>query len=215
MTAEVEVYNLALARIGVFNKAVASTTEASKEAQICKLFFNPMRDYVLEEIHWRFAEKRVALADLGTPPTNWGYRYSYPADCIKANYLTLPGLRNTRLDQRPPFQISGDGNAKFILTDLPTAELVYTCRVEDLGLWPAMAISALAYRLAAEIAMPLSIKADVANNAMSAYYREVSRAEASMLNEGTPDPAPTNEFTAIRGYQGPWPPDGSFSSVLG
>jgi hypothetical protein len=141
----------------------------------------------------------VALADLGDPPTNWGYKYQYPSDCLTARYITREGSRNPRQDQRIPFHVANAGTSKVILCDLEDAELVYTAQVTDLNLWTSTAVSALAYRLAAEIAMPMAVKPDVANTAMNGYFREVSKAYTNALNEGTPDPPPVSEFIAVRG----------------
>lgn len=201
MPTQVDIYNMAAARIGVFNDAIEATTETTKIVNVCNAFYDSVVDYVLAEFPWRFAECRVALASLGTPPANWGYRYAYPSDCVTARYITVPGARNPRVTQQIPFQVGTDGAAREIYTDMPNAELVYTSRVTDLNLWGITAVSALAYRLAAEIAMPMSAKPDVANSALSGYYREVSRAAAAALNEGTPDQPPTCELLAVReGY---------------
>lgn len=202
MTSKVTIYNMAAARIGVFDTLVDDPDEASKLAQVCTVFYDEMLDYVLMEFPWKFAERRVLLSSLGTPPTNWAYRYTYPADCVQARYVTHPGLRNPRVDQQVPFQIGTDGTAREIYTNMPDAELVYTHRITDLNLWGALAVSALAYRLAAEIAMPMSVKPDIANSALSGYYREVSRAASAALNEVTPDLPPESELLAIRGSSG-------------
>lgn len=199
MPTQVDIYNQAAARIGVFNDTIQSTTEASKIVNVCNALYNGMVDYVLADFPWKFAERRVLLSSLGTPPTNWGYRYAYPSDCVTARYLTVPGCRNPRSTQQIPFQIGTDGVAREIYTDMPDAELVYTSRVTDLNLWGPIAVSALVYRLASELAMPMSVKPDVANSALSGYYREVSRAAAAALNEGTPDLPPESEFLAARG----------------
>lgn len=199
MPSQVDVYNLVAARIGVFDAPILAVTEASKIAQLCTMFYASMVDYVLAEFPWKFAERRVALASLGTPPTNWAYRYAYPSDCVTARYITLPGSRNPRATQQIPFQIGSDGTSREIYTDMPDAELVYTARITDMNLWGPIAVSALAYRLAAEVAIPMSGKGDLANAAMSGYLREVSRAEAAALNEGTPDQPPESELLTIRG----------------
>jgi hypothetical protein len=199
MAAEVDIYNIALARIGVFETAIQDVNEASKAANVCRMFFDSIRDYVLEDFPWPFAEKRVLLADLGTPPTNWDYKYAYPADCLSAKYIAVEGARNPRDTQKIPFRIANDADVKVILCDWPDAELVYTAQVTDLNLWTNCARSALAYRLAAEIAMPMSVKPDIANSAMNGYYREKSIAAANTMNEGQPDAQPESEFIAIRG----------------
>lgn len=203
MASKVEVYNKAAMRIGVFDTRIESDTETSKIVQCLNEIYDGVLDYVLMEFPWKFAERRVLLSSLGTPPTNWGYRYSYPSDCVMARYITRPGARSLRSDQQIPFQIGTNGTAREIYSDMPDAELVYTARITDLNQWGAIAVSALAYYLASEIAMPMSVKPDVANSALSGYYREVSRAAAAALNETTPDRPPVSEFLAVRDGMGP------------
>lgn len=204
MASQIDVYNMALARIGVYDTAVQDAGEVSKAAQVCTVFYAPMLDYVLQDFPWRFAERRVMLASLGTPPVNWSYRYAYPSDCITAKYITRSGIRSARTDQMIPFQVGNGGAVREIYCDLQDAELVYTARVTDLNQWGSIAVSALAYRLAAEIAMPMSVKPDIANSALSGYYREVSRAAAINLNEGTPDMPPISELITVRGGSANW-----------
>jgi len=214
MAAQVDVFNMALARCGVFNApnntfaTVQDVKEQTKEAMVCRLFYDMILDYVLMSAPWTFATTRLLLTDKGTPPANWHYRYAYPSDCLNARYITYPGLRNPREDMKIPFQIGTDGTAREIYTDMETPELVYTARVVDLNLWGPMATSALAYRLGAEISTPLSLKPDVATNLMGGFYRELSIASAEMMNEGQGDVQPMSELLAIRGLTGPLPPDG-------
>lgn len=198
MPVKVDIYNMAAARIGVFDSAIASVDESLKIVRLLNFFYDQAVDYVLADFPWKFAERRILLASLGTPPVNWGYRYAYPTDCVSARYITVPGLRNPRSDQRIPFQVGSSGTVREIYCDQPGAELVYTSRVTDLNLWGSLAVSALAYRMASEVAMPMSGKPDIANSALSGYYREVSRAAAAALNEGTPDQPPISEFIAVR-----------------
>lgn len=202
MTTAVTICNIALARIGV-STFITSLSEASNEARNCSLFYEQVRDYVLRDFDWNFAEKRVALADAGTPPSEWAYKYSYPSDCIRARYIATPGLRNPRNDQRVEFKIANDGGRKVIYTNMPNAELVYTYRVEDPTLFDPMFSSAVSYKLASEIAMPLSVKTDVANAALKAYKAEVEVAAAHAMSESQEGPEPVSELITVRdGFSG-------------
>lgn len=199
MPSQADVYNMALSNIGVFEGAIQDPAEASKAAQVCSVWYDSMRDYVLMDHPFKFARRRVTLAASGTAPTNWQYSYMFPTDCLQPLFITVAGLRNPRIDQMYPFDIGTDGTSKFIYTDLVNAELVYTTRIEDLNLWGPLAVSALSYILSAKIAMPMSVKADIANAAFSAYLRELSRAAAADLNGATPDLPPLSELLAVRG----------------
>ncbi len=213
--APVDVYNMALAHIGVFKNLVASTAEQSKQAIMCSLFYDISRLYTLREFPWGFAEKRVTLADLGTAPQNWAYAYAYPADCIMARTITIPGLRNPRVGQAIPFRTSNDGvNGKVILTDQTPAELIYTTDITDLELWDPIAVTALSFQLASRLIMPLSMDPKLVQVMSQNYLMEVSKAAASMLNENQPDPDPTGTFIAARGIIGGYPPDQPFNTTV-
>ncbi len=207
-TTAVDVFNMALSRCGVYNNAVADVNENTKQAGVCRVFYDRCRRYVLRDFPWRFAERRTPLSALANPPTNWGYKYPYPADCLMARYLVVAGLRNPRVDQVAPFQLVNDAvDGAVLVSDLSPAELCYTTDITDLNLWDEISVSALAYRLASEIVMPLAKDPQLVGMMSSGYLKEVSRAAASMLNEGSPDAEPTSVFLAARSWTTAYPPD--------
>lgn len=194
----ISICNMALARIGV-SSFISALNEPSNEARACNLFYEQMRDYALRDFSWNFANKRVALADAGTPPTNWAFKYGYPSDCLKARAIVVPGMAVPRNDQRIPYELGYDNGQRVIYTNQEQAELQYTVRVEDPIVFDPMFASALAYLLASEIAMPLSVQPAIAKQARDAYALVSSSAAASSLSEGTEAPAPDSEFISIRG----------------
>lgn len=184
---------MALSRIGQ-SQIIQSMTEKSEAARKCNLFFEQCRDAVLSDFPWPFATKFQALADIGSPPTNWSYRYRYPQDCLMARRIVVPGIRNPAEKLEIPYQIAYAEDGRVILTDQPEAELEYTVQVTDTGFFDPIFVSALAYKVATEIAMPLANKPDIAQSMANAYLAELSRAEARAFNEGMDDQDPLNEF---------------------
>lgn len=202
MATDVSICNMALARIGV-STFISNLNEASNEARVCALFYNDVRDRVLRDAPWNFAKKRVVLADQGTPPSEWSFKYGYPSDCIKARYIAVPGMRNPRSDQRIPFEVANEGGQRRIYTNQSAAELIYTYRVTDATLFDAMCASAMAYLLGSEIAMPLSVKPDVAKSARDAYRIEMQVAAAHSMSEGEEGQEPSSELVTVRdGFSG-------------
>lgn len=197
MATVVSICNMALARIGV-SSFISNLNEASNEARVLNLFYEQMRDFALRDHHWNFATRRVVLADAGTPPTNWGYKYTYPSDCLKARLIVQQGIRNPRNDQRIAFEIASEGSQRVIYTDQAQAELVYTMRVTDPTLYDPMFESALAYLLASEVAMPLTVKESVAKAARDAYERVKSQAATHSANEGFEGVEPESELVSAR-----------------
>lgn len=197
MATVVSICNMALARIGV-SSFISNLNEASNEARVLNLFYEQMRDFALRDNDWNFARRRVVLANAGTPPTNWAFKYTYPSDCIYARKILMAGMRNPRNDQRIPFEIASEGSQRVIYTDQAQAELVYTARITDPTLYDPMFESALAFLLAAEVAMPLTVKESVANAARNGYERVKSLAAAQSANEGFEGAEPESQLITER-----------------
>ena len=86
MSSVVEICNFALGLTGS-RAVIAAIDENSKEAYHCNLHYESARDAALRARPWRFAKKYQVLADVGSPPSPWLYRYRYPADCLKARHI--------------------------------------------------------------------------------------------------------------------------------
>lgn len=193
MADETTTCNMALYRTGV-SSTIASLDEGSKESRICKTFFAPIRDVVLEDVDWNFARKRQALAlQAVTAPTNWLYSYALPDDCIAVRSIVVPGVRISSSAGRIPYEIQG----RSILTDQEDLEIIYTYRCTDMSIWPPQAVSALAWALVPELAMGLVIKTDAAQQGRAAYNQVVSEAVASSLQQGS-DNEPESDFVMVR-----------------
>jgi hypothetical protein len=196
-SSEVAICNMALGRVGIsiFIDALNENTQAAK---VCNIFYGSCRDTALADGNWNFATKRVALADLGTPPTNWLYRYALPTDCLAARYLTIEGSRNPLAKNRVAFEVAEEDNVRVLYTDQEEAELVYTKRQENPNLFSPPFISALAWLLASEIAMPLSAAPALTDKAYKMYLNCISQAQAASLRESQGDVEPDCEFLTGR-----------------
>lgn len=198
MASVVQICNIALSRIGQ-NDPILSLTEQSKAAELCSLHYDACRDEVLRDFDWPFAEARVYLADIGTPPMNWAYRYRYPNDCLKARRITVPGTENPVADLRIPFQVMHATGGKAIVTNQAQAELVYTVKVEDTTYFDPLFVSALGWRLASELAIGLQVRPENFRAADQQYQYAISKAHAVALSEQQRMPLPDSEFISVRG----------------
>ena len=151
---DLDICNHALARLGCrFN--VASLSEDSAEGRACNLLYAVARDAALRRHDWSFATTRLALTDLGTPPSDWGYRYSLPADCLKARQLMIQ-------DGAPPslFEVAG----RELYSDTAGAVLIYTKRVTDTTIFDSGFIELLILKLATDLATVLRLSAELHNS---------------------------------------------------
>lgn len=197
-SSKVQIYNLALLRAGS-SKRVNDVDEGSNEANICNEFYDQSLAFVLEDRPWRFAKKRAYLAPkTGTPPSVWQFQYAWPSDCLKLRTIVTPGARTQLHDEKIPFEKAFD-DGPVIYTDLEDAEAIYTVLVETTEWFPPSFVSALAYHLASEIALPLrgERSAGLISMLQSAYAQVCNIASASDLNQGFDHP-PTNEFERSR-----------------
>lgn len=152
---EVSIFNLALDAVGT-RTDVSSTTEQSREAEVCRLWFGPTRDLVLCAAPWSVATAYARLAVLTTrddtlqwaatdPAPGYKFAYASPSDMIYPRFMSTYGR----------FIQGIQGSSRAIMTQDEEALLVYTRRFETVGLWSPDLYMAVVWALAAFIAMPL------------------------------------------------------------
>jgi hypothetical protein len=202
MASVVTICNMALGRIGI-DQTIENIDDNNLRARMCKLYFNESRDQVLSDFDWNFASKVVPAGLLvQTPPPGWQFSYAYPTDCITVRALsTEAGLRLpswygmgcewgddallAQWQRRVPFQVKAnpDTTGRIIVTDLEDAYVWYTMRVTDPNQFTPQFVSALAWRLAAEIGGPLKASASMVQNAMNMAISVTGQAAADAYNE--------------------------------
>ena len=198
MSSDVEICNIALSRVA-YTQPIVSFTERSKAAELCRVFYSSLREQVLQAFPWPFAESIVALADIGSPAPGWAFRYRYPADCLKVRDIVQPGWRRAlRSDQQTPFALGYDSGGWVIHTDQPEAACRFTFKVEDSTFFDAQFADALSWRLAMELALPLSSKPDLQQFATQQFRQALTVAEGSAFQESQDDPEPESEFITVR-----------------
>lgn len=195
MTSQVQISNIALARIGI-GQQISALTEQSQEAVTCSLMFDQARDYVLRGMDWPFARKYAALALIEENPNlDWGFSYRYPTDCLFFRRM-VTGIRAQTT--KPAFEIANSATSRVIFSDRENAIGVYTVRVKDTSFYDPAFVSCLAWRLAYEICSPLAKERRYRNEAMQMYRLELSEAMAEALNEEQTDEEPDSEFIRAR-----------------
>jgi hypothetical protein len=172
--ADVDICNIALARIGVTQTIGNLSTEQSKEARNCRLFYPLARDEVLERVPWPFAVRVKALAQLTEAEIMPGFSYGYaqPADAASIIEVIPAGdvavaagyYCNCQGPWSPPRKgayafrraMSDDGTTPVILSNLDDAYAVYVSKVTNTAAFSTMMVSLIADRLAMELAMPMT-----------------------------------------------------------
>lgn len=199
MASEVGICNMALSELGIA-KFISSVnpSDGSAEGNACAVHYETARDQALVEIGPRWATQRKFLSPVGTKlVTNWGYVYGYPSDCLNVQGIALPGMRLPRLENSIPYEVANYNGSQVILCDIPDAEVIYTSRVTNTGLYDAQFTFALANLLGSRIAMPLA-HGDLANSLLQAYYALAAQAGTKSQNEANPGEQPMGSIEASR-----------------
>lgn len=145
MASDVEICNSALIKLGV--EVIASFSEESKAARLCKEQYPKIRDKLLQAHYWNFAEKRIELVQVvGSSPFGFSFRYQLPTDCITAKHLNVKDAR---------FKVESN---RILHTNIAGAKLLYIRKEEDVSKYSPMFSELIAYDLAIDLCMSLTQK---------------------------------------------------------
>jgi hypothetical protein len=190
MTSEVQICNLALVRLG--ERQITALDEGTKAANLCSLYFEPLRDEVLAAHPWGFAGKRRNLALLSTDGVGrWMYAYQSPSDCLKARFIESDlGGRDT------PFRVEG----ATVLANVNPCVLVYTFRAGNVNVFSPDFVKAFWTRIAAELAIPLSGSKTLNQQMWALHLAAMSEAESGDATADRDEAIPqTDPWLAARG----------------
>lgn len=186
MASEVDICNLALARLGD-NATVASIDppEGSAQAEHCARFYAIARDSLLEMHAWKFATRRVQLAQLSAESWNWSFAYAEPNDSLKL-LAVLPASADSDADtQEYETETDSSGNP-IILTNQEAASLRYVANVTDTTVFSPLFVDSLAWLLASYLAGPV-IKGDtgaaMSRTCLQSFMIAFSNAKVSDANQ--------------------------------
>lgn len=189
MTA-VQICNLALSRLGNSSTITSLTDTTLVEAIQANLIYATTRDALLREYPWRFAVMSAQLLaeayDLAQ--TRFLHVYYYPDDCLRVLRVYLADTPADR--PQPPFEVysvnnDSEGKFKAIATDLEEPYMDYISRSEDPNDWDAQFVDVLAWRLAAELAVPLGRDFQRRDALYRVYMQTLTAARTNDLSESS------------------------------
>lgn len=192
-----QICNMALAHIGHTIFIDSLETEQSTEAEVCNLFYEPARDFVLEDFPWPEATKYAALGLVEEEPNDdWLFSYRYPDDCHFVRRISTPLGRTT--PEPSQFKIGADDTGKLIYCNDDDAVIEYTKHLTDVAQFRPTFTLALSWYMAALICPGLSKNPKQADRCMQMYAITKSTAQARALNEQQEAPEPESEFIRAR-----------------
>lgn len=185
---------MALAAVG-HSQFIDNIDEKTKEADVCKLFYDTAKQELLRLLRPQFAQKWVKLALITeNPSVEWEFAYQYPTDALKV--LRIPAQLNNRI----PWEYGTIGSQKAIMTNQAGAEAVIIHDVSE-QFFDSSFGSLLALNLARSIAMPLSIDQSIQRTIEERYLMARGQAMAAIENERQQGEQPDSGLvTAYYGY---------------
>ena len=173
MNSEVEICNAALSLIGQ-NVLVTLLNPATEQGKQCALWYPSIRDELLREHTWNFAEKRAILAELvDTPPFEFTKYFQLPADYIKSIRL---------YNNDSTFRIEGNR----IATSATGCNLIYTAQVTDPTLFDEGFKKALYMTLAARLCKKVNGNNNLTIQRSEEAKEALFKAKQADSQEGTP-----------------------------
>lgn len=177
---ETGIVNLAIGRLGSTGR-ITSLDDTTANAVRAKAVWQYIRDEVLEDFPWKFAKTRAALAKDSTDPAfGFDCRYVLPYDCLK--------VLSTSEDQ-PDNPLVYEIESGYLLTDYDNSSqdlyILYTKRVTDTTKYSPSFVNALAYRLAAELAMAITNDKTIAQSMQALYQNALLSAQGTDAQEGS------------------------------
>jgi hypothetical protein len=204
ITSEVDIFNLALNAVGTRSN-ISLPTEASREAEVCRRWYEPIRDRILRSAPWPSTKGFFRLPLLKArdgeeswvsddPEPGFSYAYGVPSDMLVPRYLA--GYQRFTLSSYP-------GDKLAINTNQVDALMCYTKRQVTIGLWDIGLQMAVVYGLAAYIAMPLQGKAQRAQLALNEANNLLMTAREGGANTDEDQRVSIPDWITVRGFGAP------------
>ncbi len=196
MPSKIEIINYGLSQIRT--AAIESISEASVQAIHVNRIYDMARDATLCDVSPRWARRQAALTELTETVSGYSFVYAYPADCLKDIEIYNPAKTKQSDTLEYEIGISANGNDKVILSQYEAAELIYTIKVTNTGVYDILFAEALAMKIAALSAIPLKGDSGLAALVARTYLQAVGNAKVGTRNSGYKKPDESNSFRDAR-----------------
>lgn len=173
--ADLEAANDALIRLA--EVPIASFADGSKPARVISALYPRVRALMFGALDWGFATAKLALTAPVAAVPPWLWEYALPDGVVQPRYVqsadgTVLGPKYFEQGVRP------DDSARVLWCDLNPVTLVYTREIIDPLKWDADFYSAFTLQLAAEIALPITGKPQLAQAMAQSAARAIAAARA-------------------------------------
>ena len=186
MAGKIDIINMALRILG--EAPLTAITDDSEAARIADDIWDICVDDVLADHNWNFATCRASLAEDAESP-EFGYDNQFQ---LPTNPYCLRVIRMEDIDSEYKIE------RRFLLTDEGEAKIIYIGRITDTTHFSPKFVTALAYRLAAEMAYPLLQSITKKKLAIENYKMQLIDARAVDGMEGSVEKIEAEEWINAR-----------------
>lgn len=190
MASVIGICNSALIKLGA--TTIMSLDERSRNSNLCGEQYDKLRDELLRSHTWNFATARTKLARLTTPPVfGPANAFQLPTDFLRA--LSVSG------DPGGGFEVEYRIEGRKLISDSPAVWLRYVRIVTDPNEMDSAFREALAWRLAVDLALPITQSASVLSEMREGLTRAVLGARSIDALEDVAEQLPESQWVSIRG----------------
>ena len=193
MASQVGICNQAINHVG--GTQIVNIDDDIQEATICKVMYDDLRDFVLEDADWTFATKRYLLTPEAESPA-WGYMYQHT---IPPEILRIINVSNNidRLNGDSNLDWRREGN--LILSDISTNLYVKAVRkITDEAQFSAGFIQTFAYKIASHLAIPIAGSRTLHDDMVIMYDKHLNTATANDGRQGRSDRINSSRYRQVR-----------------
>jgi len=195
MASKVSIANQALTWLGA--NTITAFTDNSDEAKLVSANYDGVRDAVLEDAAWTFASRRVVLTPALAPP-DFGFKNQF---LIPPDTLRIRTVRNDGMNSGPS-NLDWVLEDRRILSDAARIYVKYLARVDDPSQYSPLFIQAIAARLAADLAIPVTGSRMMQSDMWGLYQKKLSDAKARDGMQGRAQKVGKKKWASVRGAAG-------------
>lgn len=196
----VDLYNQALSKAGTRSRLV-TVNDVKREAELCNLWYPTVRDIILKAFWWptcrALAQPALAAQQPSngiwtptSPPPQWQYAYTMPADYLYPRYITT----------FEPFETGQIGDVKMLFTNAYNPIFEYTKQLTNQFDADVQLYNSIVCGLAAYITEPLTGRGGTAEGALRMANGIIMEARLSAANEKQIEYEHIPDFLAARGF---------------
>lgn len=168
VTSETDLFNDALGMVGA--DPIRSVDDGTRSAKKCLNFYTKLRQGLLRSAKWNFAELRVELPVLATPPAfEYSYAFQLPAKCLRVWEYNGVGVTTTgyyigdTTRYRPVYKIEG----RTLVSNDSRALIVCTQDINNPEIWDPLFYQVVVTWMASKLAASIPKNIDLSTKLLS------------------------------------------------